>query len=155
MPISVRLEPLSIVTRRRNEARAIGRIVEETGRPSSEFFFVGRPGDNRVFGQTGLVYDEWLYPVFESLHLADPRSNWLRHVLTTGPIRIVVNTTESPKIDGVGLTLPELGYASHIQVEPFFVWVRGRLTTVPTQSTAPIFPPNPPSSRSGIGSRHQ
>ena len=40
-------------------------------------FFVDRPGFNRVHGRADLVYDPWLYPVFESIKLAEPRSAWL------------------------------------------------------------------------------
>ncbi|MFI5457589.1 MAG: hypothetical protein ACHRXM_19275 [Isosphaerales bacterium] len=124
LPIGVVMDPYVSAAKRRNEGLAIAQISQVLGRPSSEFFFVGRPGDNRVRGRLDLVYDEWLYPVFESMHLAEPRSIWLRRALTAGPVRFVVNTSESPQIDGLGLTLPQLGYSRRIQVGPFFVWER-------------------------------
>jgi len=124
LPIGVVVEPYQSANQRRIEGLAIAQISHAMGRPSSEFFFVGRPGDNRLRGRIDLVYDDWLYPVFESIHLAEPRSIWLRRALTAGPIRFVVNTSESPRIDGIGLSLPRLGYARRIQVGPFFVWER-------------------------------
>ena len=56
-------------------------------------------------GRLDLVYDDWLYPVFESIHQAEPRSVWLHRALTSGAIRYVVNASDSPKIDGLGDTL--------------------------------------------------
>jgi 4-amino-4-deoxy-L-arabinose transferase-like glycosyltransferase len=106
------------------ERLAIAELFRAVGRPSSEFFFLDRPGDNRLYGQLDLVYDNWLYPVFESIQLAEPRSSWLRHVLMAGPVRFVVSTSESERIDGLDLTLPQLGYSRRIEVGPFFVWER-------------------------------
>jgi len=103
----------------------------------TEFFFVGRPGDNRVFGRLDLVYDDWLYPVFESIHLAEPRSNWLRRALATGPVHFVVNTSDSPEIEGIGLTLPQLGYSRRIHAGPFFVWERIRPSTGAEKGISP------------------
>ena len=34
-------------------------------RPAAEVFFVDLPGLNRLHGRIDLVYDPWLYPVFE------------------------------------------------------------------------------------------
>jgi len=124
LPIGVVMDSYLSAVKHWNEGLAIAQISRALGRPSSEFFFVGRPGDNRVHGRLDLVYDDWLYPVFESMHLAEPRSIWLRRALTAGPVRFVVNTSESPQIEGIGLTLPRLGYSRRIQVGPFFVWER-------------------------------
>jgi hypothetical protein len=85
---------------------------------------VGRPGENRLHGRIELVYDDWLYPVFESIHRAEPRSVWLRRALDRGPIHFVVNTSDSPRIDGIGTSLKALGYRPRIQVGPFWVWER-------------------------------
>ena len=52
----------------------------------SALYFAGAPGKNRVCGSTDLVFDDWLYPVFESLHLAEPRSSWLASTLTGGSV---------------------------------------------------------------------
>ena len=73
---------------------ALARIFENYRRPTSEFFFVSKPGDNRFYGQPALVYDDWLYPVFESIHLAEPRSIWLSRALAKDGINYVVATSE-------------------------------------------------------------
>jgi hypothetical protein len=116
------------------EQMAVAQLFVAIGRPPSEFFFVDRPGDNRLYGRPELVYDHWLYPVFESIHLAEPRSTWLRHALTAGPVHFVINTSESEQIEGVGLTLPELGYSRRIQIGPFVVWERTGPSSGPRRS---------------------
>jgi hypothetical protein len=54
-------------------------------------FVVDCPGMNRLHGRLDLVYDEWLYPVFETMGLAGPqylssgdpaRSLWVKGSLT-------------------------------------------------------------------------
>ncbi len=112
------------VAQRRYERIALAYVMQQVRRPPSEFFFAGRPGCNRVHGQIELVYDEWLYPVFESVHLAEPRSNWLRNALTSGAIRFVVNGSGGPRIEGIAETLPQLGYVRQFHAGPFFVWER-------------------------------
>lgn len=129
VPIGVVAGSYQSAVARRTENLLIAQIPRELGRPSSEFFFVGRPGDNRIHGRLDLVYDDWLYAVFESMHLAEPRSIWLRHALTAGPVRFVVNTSESPRIDEVGLRLSELGYSRRLSAGPFWVWERIRPPT--------------------------
>jgi hypothetical protein len=124
LPIGLIMGTFWSENQRRVEGLAKARVFREEGRPPSDFFFVGRPGDNRASGRLDLVYDDWLYPVFESIHLAEPRSIWLRRALTDGTVLLVVNTSDSPRIEGVGLTLEELGYARRFQVGPFFVWER-------------------------------
>ena len=62
------------------------RIYEHLEQPRSSYFFTDHPGFNRLNGRLELVYDDWLYPVFESLGLAEPRSPWLGPALAgTGP----------------------------------------------------------------------
>jgi hypothetical protein len=114
------------VTARRRQVVSIAlrQVFDHIGHPTSEYFFAARPGDNRVYGVPGLAYDDWLYPVFESMHLAEPRSIWLRRALTSPSIRFIVNTSDSPSLDGLGETIPDLGYIKRIQVGPFFVWER-------------------------------
>jgi hypothetical protein len=109
---------------RRAEHAALAQIFRYAGQPPSAFFFVDRPGLNRVHGRLDLVYDDWLYPVFESLKLAEPRSRWLRPILTVGPVRVIVLDSEVPRVDGIAETLPELGYLSAVRVGPFMVWTR-------------------------------
>ncbi len=111
------------ITRQRQHDREVIALLQ-FDRPSSEVFFAGRPGFNRVYGRLDLVYDDWLYRAFESMHLAQPRSTWLRLALTSGPIRIVVNTSDSPEIDGLDQPLGALGYYPSVEVGGFFVWRR-------------------------------
>ncbi len=109
--------------RRRYEQAAPDRVFEQLGRPpTNQFFFAARPGHNRVYGRIDLVYDDWLYPVFESIHQAEPRSSWLRQALASDAIDFVVTTSDSPEIDGLGETLPRLGYVSDFKVGPFYLW---------------------------------
>jgi len=109
-------------TRRRGEHAVLARILGTVGHPASEYFFAERPGHNRVAGRLELVYDDWLYPVFESTGLAENRSRWLRQSLTDGPVRVVVTTAESPRVAGVETALPVLGYRAVGRFGPFRVY---------------------------------
>ena len=111
-------------SRRRAEHAALAQIFDYARQPASAFFFVDRPGLNRVHGRLDLVYDDWLYPVFESLHLAEPRSRWLRPMLTAGPVGVLVLDSEIPRLDGIPETIPSLGYLSAVRIGPFVVWTR-------------------------------
>jgi hypothetical protein len=111
---------------------ALARIFENYRRPTSEFFFVSRPGDNRLYGQPALVYDEWLYPVFESIHLAEPRSVWLSRALVADRINYVVTTSDSTTIDGLGRSFREMGYRRGIKVGTFLVWERTGFLSPPS-----------------------
>jgi hypothetical protein len=126
VPVALVQGVYRITIERRRDRDVIGRIVQESGRPSSEYFFAGAPGLNRVYGRPELVYDAWLYMVFETMHLAQPRSTWLRRALTSSPIRLIVNTSESPAIDGLDETLAALGYVPSFQAGDLFVWERIR-----------------------------
>jgi Dolichyl-phosphate-mannose-protein mannosyltransferase len=106
------------------ERRTVVRALDELKRPKSEFYFAGRPGLNRLYGQLDLVYDDWLYPVFESLHLAEARSAWLELALTRGSVRFVVNTSDDVRIDGLDKPLPDLEYAPRFQVGSYYFWER-------------------------------
>ena len=68
-------------TLRRAERADVARIFRSTGLPPAAVFFADRPGLNRMNGRLDWVYDDWLYPVFESLKLAEPRARWLRSLL--------------------------------------------------------------------------
>ena len=70
-------------------------------------------------GRLDLVYDDWLYPVFESVHLAEPRSIWLRQALTDGSVRFVVNTSDANEIDGIGEPLRSLGFVRRVPARSF------------------------------------
>ena len=61
-----------IVARRRAESFLIQKLFERTNAHPNTVFFVDRPGFNRVHGRADLVFDPWLYPVFESIGQAEP-----------------------------------------------------------------------------------
>ena len=105
-------------------ARWISSDLKARACGSSEIFFVDLPGVNRLRGRLDLVYDPWLYPVFESIGLAEPRSIWLAQALSTGPVRVVVSTVARPRIEGLGRPLTELGYEDPIRVGDYFIWHR-------------------------------
>jgi hypothetical protein len=121
---SVIREAATTAIDRRYDQGALARIFEHYRRPTSEFFFLGRPGDNRVYGKQSLVYDDWLYPVFESIHLAEPRSAWLTQALVADGISYIVTTSESTTIEGLGRSFRELNYHRGIKVGTFRVWER-------------------------------
>ena len=105
---------------------ALAEATRRLGRPAGEYFFVDLPGENRLRGRPELVFDHWLYPVFESLRLAEPRSGWLTRALTDGPVRVVVSRSPSPNVDGLPRSLPELGYRRAFRAGRFHVWQRAR-----------------------------
>jgi len=113
-----------VMSKRQGERVLLARLLDHVKRPRSEVFVVDRPGDNRVHGRLDLVYDPWLYPVFESIGLAEPRSVWLAGALAAGPVHVVVTTSDRPEIDGVPRSLPELGYGPEARVGPFIAWIR-------------------------------
>jgi hypothetical protein len=136
VPIFALTDLEQVVAKRQSETAGVARVLEIVNRPAAEIFFVDRPGANRVHGRLNLVYDPWLYPVFESVGLAEPRSIWLEQALTTGPVRIVATTSSELRIDGLEHSLLELGYRLSRRVGRFFVWARQ-----PDSAAAP--PPSP------------
>jgi hypothetical protein len=124
VPVSVLMEVKEVTSQRLAERAALAQILTQIGQPPPAYFFVDRPGLNRVHGQLELVFDDWLYPVFESLGLAEPRKRWLRQALTSGPVRVVLTGSQSPGLDGIPESLPRLGYASVGPVGPFWMWTR-------------------------------
>jgi hypothetical protein len=113
-----------VLGKRESDSSALARLLVYVQRPSTEIFFVDLPGANRAHGRIDLVYDPWLYPVFESIGLAEPRSIWLDKALSTGPVRVVATTSRRSEIDGLKRTLPDLGYSLSKRVGPYFVWAR-------------------------------
>ena len=97
-------------------------VFQTLGHDRRAYFFVDKPGVNRVHGNPSLVYDYWLYPVFEITNQAQRRSSWLGPILGSGVIRYVVATTDSPKIDGLVQTLPELAYHPANRIGDLYVW---------------------------------
>jgi hypothetical protein len=110
-----------IIARRRADSLLTRKLFEGADKAPDTFFFVDRPGLNRVHARADLVYDPWLYPVFESMRLAEPRSVWLARALETGPVRLIVTSTQQSRIDGIPASLPELGYARS-RFGPWLVW---------------------------------
>jgi hypothetical protein len=111
-------------TRRQIDRAAFAAFRKEAHCDPSQVFVVDHPGMNRLHGRLDLVYDDWLYPVFESMGLAQPRSIWLRRILLAGSIRYVVNKSDEPRLDGIAQTLPELGYFRKYHVGSFYIWER-------------------------------
>jgi hypothetical protein len=106
------------------ERAGLARSFDLSMAPRPDLFFLDRPGYNRLYGRMELVYDYWLYPVFESLGLAEPRTLWLRQALADDRMRTVLTLSRSPRIDGVAQTLPELGYRPVGRLGPFLVCQR-------------------------------
>jgi hypothetical protein len=115
---------VNVAQRNHLERAAIEQIATHLGRPRSTWFFSDRPGFNRLGGRTELVYDPWLYPVFERLGLAEPRTRWLGAALASGPVRVVVNPSAAPRIEGVEPSLYALGYLPDAHAGPFYAWKR-------------------------------
>jgi hypothetical protein len=86
--------------------------------PRFSYFFAGRPGLNWTDGRLDLVYDDWLYPVFESLGLAENHSRWLRRELASGTVRVIVNKSARPVLEGTTLDLRRMGYRPDAKFEP-------------------------------------
>lgn len=109
---------------RERDRAALGAVFARVGRDPRGVFFVGRPGLNRVHGRAELVYDDWLYPVFESVKLAERRSGWLGRALGSGSVRYVVAGSESPRVEGLDRDLAGLGFVPSFRVGPFYAWER-------------------------------
>ncbi len=119
----------------------VEQIYEHWKWPRSSYFFTDRPGINRVNGRLELVHDDWLYPVFESLDLAEPRSRWLGRAIVSGPVRAVVNTNDRSLIEGTTLDLRRLGFHSDASLGPFYVWTRERQQLRCASPRPPLTPP--------------
>jgi hypothetical protein len=110
--------------RERLERLVVEQIYDHWKWPRSSYFFTDRPGINRVNGRLELVHDHWLYPVFESLRLAEPRSHWLGTAIVSGPVRAVVAPNGRSLIEGTTLDLHRLGFHTDSSLGPFFIWTR-------------------------------
>ncbi len=124
VPAFAYTDATQVLGKREAESAALARLLAYVQRPSAEIFFVDLPGANRLHGRIDLVYDPWLYPVFESIGLAEPRSIWLDQALAMGPVSVVATTSLRDEIDGLNRTLPDLGYSLSRRVGPYFVWAR-------------------------------
>jgi hypothetical protein len=113
-----------VLARRQNERVWTQRLLESLKRPPDQLFFLDRPGDNRIHGRRDLVFDPWLYPVFESSGQAAPREEWLAGELAAGSVRVVVANSPRPEVSGVSRSLRELGYHKLQRFGPYWVWMR-------------------------------
>ncbi len=111
---------------RRAERLSVEIVLYSLKEPTRDIYFTGSPGKNRTSGRSDLVFDDWLYPVFESLHLAEPRSAWLPVALTDGSVQFVVTSSNDPRIDGVNQPLTSLGYIPRLQVGSIYIWEQTR-----------------------------
>jgi hypothetical protein len=120
------LEQYLTLQHRQIERRSVELVLYSLKEPTREIYFTGSPGKNRTSGRTDLVFDDWLYPVFESLHLAEPRSSWLPVALTDGSVRFVITSSNDPRIDGVNQPLTSLGYIPRLQFASIYIWEQTR-----------------------------
>jgi hypothetical protein len=124
VPVFAWTDVKQVSARREAESAEISRLLVSVPQPARELFFVDLPGANRMYGMRSLVYDPWLYPVFEAIGQAEPRSVWLEPALARGAVRYVATTSARGEIDGLKRTLPELGYTRLRRVRRYFLWVR-------------------------------
>ena len=108
----------------REDQFAVGKIFETLKLPRDSVFFADYPGANRLNGRLDLVYDHWLYKVFEEAHLAPPRSAWIGQAMQDRSIRAVVALSDRRDLEGTSLSLPTLGFRPSIHIGRFYVWVR-------------------------------
>ncbi|HEV3164961.1 MAG TPA: hypothetical protein VGZ22_13105 [Isosphaeraceae bacterium] len=97
----------------------------------TEIYFVALPQYNRLFGRVDLAIDDWLYGCLEQTSATEPRSLWLRQVLTAGPVRFVIVPRNPPipipnleVVPGLTEPLPALGYFPVGQFGQFRLWAR-------------------------------
>ena len=124
VPVFAWTDVRQVLRRRDTEAKEMALLLNRLPQPASQIFFVDLPGANRLHGRRGLVYDPWLYPVFESIDQAEPRSGWLEEELATGATRFVATISSHAKVDGLRRSLPELGYSRSGRVGSYFLWAR-------------------------------
>ncbi len=98
VPATVCLDLKAETSRRRAERIQVAQLMHMLGGSPPEYFFSERPALNRMVGHNELVYDDWLYPVFESIGLAESRSEWLGRALFVNGVRFVVTTADSPRM---------------------------------------------------------
>jgi hypothetical protein len=110
---------------RRAEHANLYQVFASTRLPATALFFADRPGLNRMSGRLEWVYDDWLYPAFESRKLAEPRARWLRPMVgSLDALRAVVLQSDRPGIDGLPESLSAFGFTLAGRFGPFRVWIR-------------------------------
>jgi len=111
------------IDRRYNDA-AVETMLNNLKRPANAFFFDESPGFNRISGRLELVYDHWLYRVFESAHLAESRSAWIGQALQSRSLHGVVTSSDQPVLRGTNISLRSFGFFPRFKVGHFYVWLR-------------------------------
>ena len=91
--------------------------------PTRDILLRGSPAGTGVYGRTDLVFDDWLYPVFESMHLAEPRSSWLPVALSDGSVRFVI-TASTTRDRRPRPATRSLGYVPRGEFGSLYVWER-------------------------------
>ncbi len=124
VPAAALTDVKEVLARRRAETALIGKLLERVEVNRDAIFFADRPGLNRVHGRALLVYDPWLYPVFEATGRAEPRSQWLARALENGTVRVIVTPGPQTRIDGIPRPLPEISYSLRMRLGPWLVWSR-------------------------------
>ena len=83
-----------------------------------------------MYGRADLVFDHWLYPVFESVHGAEPRSCWLRSALDgrLGPIRH--HNLQRPADRRARRAADQPRVCPRFEVASLYVWEQVRVATV-------------------------
>ncbi len=123
---------VAISARSRMEERARLRVMFADPRVSQQGpearYFVARPQYNRLYGRPDLIHDDWLYGAFEAQSAAEPRSNWLRWALVSGPVRQVIVGLERNRdpnfVEGLADPLERLGYRQIAHFDGYDVWER-------------------------------
>jgi hypothetical protein len=110
IPIAEIPNVVGVVAASRGRQKEARLVFDRIGEPAGSVYFAGDPGANRLYGRRELVIDDWLYPVFESVRQAEPRSVWLRRALAEGPVRAIVTTSRDPHVPGVGEPITDFGY---------------------------------------------
>jgi hypothetical protein len=117
---------VDLAQQRAAEQETVAVLTEQLHLVPGQIYFDGRPGLNRRYGRPELVFDDWLYPVFESAGLAERRSVWLRRWLMSGKIGWLVCRSTKAKLDGIDEPLTLLRFRPRGRVGQSYVWERVR-----------------------------
>jgi hypothetical protein len=122
VPATVCMSIKSEASRRRGENAGVARLLQTVGGRPSQYFFAERPAFNRMAGEVDLVYDDWLYPVFEAAGLAESRSEWLGRAVVDHRVRFVVTTADISRIPGMDMVRPTYRFRAVGAFGPFRIF---------------------------------